>query len=267
MSYLVEYLCLSHVGKCRSVNQDNYICEGRIYNPEFDISSEADRPGFDSCNGMISGCVPLGGETQIFGVFDGMGGEEQGEIAALLAVKSVASACKKKKKTLPLLEYLAISSNQSIYEYAQKNGLASIGTTAVLLGFGKKDIGILNLGDSKAFQFSNDKLLQISVDHISPAPYGVKPPLTQYLGYPRSGNSPEPYIAKKRIVDGDIYLLCSDGLTDMVPVELMESVIGELPFETAGHRLMEYALEKGGRDNITLILCRVFCNGKRMKRK
>ena len=121
---------------------------------------------------------------------------------------------------------------------------------------------VANLGDSRAFRLRNGELLQLSADHTDAAllqGQGIrKPRLTQHLGIWPEEMVLEPYIAKGEIQAGDRYLLCSDGLTDMV--SNME--ICTLMKETGSichltDRLVAKALEKGGRDNVTVLAAQI----------
>ena len=95
------------------------------------------------------------------------------------------------------------------------------------------------------------------MDHYAVGIYGRKPPLSQNLGIPEKELLIDPYLAVGSYSGGDIYLLCSDGLTDMVEREEIASTLSDTPFEEAAERLLNRALENGGKDNITILLCRI----------
>ena len=131
-----------------------------------------------------------------------------------------------------------------------------MGTTAAILKFAKDRIYLCNIGDSKIFRFSKGTLQQLSFDHVCPSESQEKPPLSQNLGIPESETVISPYIATADYQVGDLYLICSDGLTDMVTLSEIEDLfISEK--EHAAEPLLRLALENGGRDNITLILLHV----------
>ncbi|MCD8157265.1 MAG: hypothetical protein LUD53_07575, partial [Clostridiales bacterium] len=123
-------------------------------------------------------------------------------------------------------------------------------------------VAICNIGDSRIFRLSKGQMEQLSMDHVGVAPYGRKPPLSQNLGIPPTEMLIEPYAATAAYREGDIYLICSDGLTDMLSTNQIAQVLGQYPIETAAGCLLEKALERGGRDNITIILCRTEARGK-----
>lgn len=248
MKYKIYYSCYSHVGKYRNLNQDNFLCDGKI---------------MDSHDGEIE--FPLNGNADadqpcVFAVFDGMGGEECGEKASLIAAQCAQKLTIGAQPIDDLLRY-CWEANEEICKYADENQVGTMGTTAVILAFAEKEIGLFNIGDSKAFRFDGEKLEQITVDHYENCgsmSFGKKPPLSQNLGIPISEMVLEPYLAKGYYKEGDIYLLCSDGLTDMVGNEEIKRILKEASgIEMAAKQLMFSALEYGGRDNITIIICRV----------
>ena len=149
------------------------------------------------------------------------------------------------------------SANERICDYAAETGASAMGTTAAMLVCAENEIILCNIGDSKVFRLSGKKLEQISKDHCAAAAYGSKSPLSQNLGIPVSDMIIEPYVAKGRYQIGDRYLICSDGLTDMVSLEEIRSVLVRTEFDKSIDRLLELALEHGGMDNITMILCKV----------
>ena len=95
------------------------------------------------------------------------------------------------------------------------------------------------------------------MDHIAVAAFGVKPPLSQNLGIPPDELVIDPYFARGSYNDGDIYLICSDGLTDMVSADGITEVLVSTPIEDAITKLLDKALANGGKDNTTIILCKI----------
>lgn len=250
MNYEIHYSCCSHVGKRRNENQDNFLCDGKH------LGDFGDPVKFS-----MHGCIDHS-QPNVFGVFDGMGGEEQGEIASLIAAKCAAELKIGPRPIEDLQQYCA-TANEEICRYVDNNDIGSMGTTAVIIAFAENEIDLCNIGDSKAFHFDGDKLEQISVDHYAATIYGEKPPLSQNLGIPPSEIMIEPNYARGCYHDGDIFLLCSDGLTDMVSKDEIAKILKELAaggttdVNKATEELLQKALDHGGRDNITIILCRL----------
>ena len=244
MKYKIICKGASHIGKHRGINQDNYILDKKI---------------LDSPKSM--GCIPAHGTATfdypfVAGVFDGMGGEERGEVASFLAAQRAANIVVSEKPVDDLLRFCRVV-NEDICQFTEINGLVAMGTTAAMLLFGPKDIALCNIGDSKIFRIADEKIEQISVDHYAVAAYGNKPPLSQNLGIPSNEIVIEPYVARGRYKNGDIYLLCSDGLTDMVSQDQIKEIVLGAPIEEAVEALVKAALEAGGKDNITVVLCLV----------
>ena len=111
---------------------------------------------------------PLAGNVSsksasIFGVFDGMGGEECGEIASYIAAKN-ASALEIKNNAVAELSQFCQKTNTDICDYVNKQELSAMGTTAAVLAFTQKGVTLCNIGDSKIFRFCDSVLEQISKD-------------------------------------------------------------------------------------------------------
>lgn len=248
MDYKVLYSCVSHAGRCRRMNQDNFICDGRYMD-----GVTADFP--------IDGCLE-NGRPAVLGVFDGMGGEERGEMAALLAAQEASGITWQNRPSEDLRMYCR-KANARICRFADQNGIQAMGTTAALLAFSQKGITLCNIGDSRIFRFTDSGLEQLSVDHVAAAAYGCKPPLSQNLGIPPTEMLIDPYLADLPYEEGDVYLICSDGLTDMLSPDEITEILKNADFDEAAGRLLEGALENGGRDNITAILCKIVPDKRR----
>ena len=241
MAYQIEYYFASHVGKCRKMNQDNFYCNGTSMH-------HVNR----GTGGVRKGTV-RSGENPVFAVFDGMGGEEQGEIAAYIAARQMGEFSFADGFQQGFFDFCA-AANRKICDHTRENGISSMGTTAAILGFTEKDSCLCNIGDSKVFLFAEGVLTQISYDHVGIAVFGKKPPLSQNLGIPEDEMIIEPYVAMGNYGENDVYLICSDGLTDMVTQERIQAILTENTGREAAKQLLEEALRNGGRDNITLIL-------------
>ena len=254
MGYQIDYACVSSIGKCRSENQDNFIC--------IDKYLESENQGTEN---VIHGCCRIK-KRLLLGVFDGLGGECRGEMAAYIASRKASRYAWDSKDPSDDLRSFCLEVNSEICRYAAENNISSMGTTAAMLLFDKKAIYLCNIGDSKIFQYSSGKLEQISVDHIGMAVFGHKPPLTQNLGIPECEIKIDPYIANGEYHVGDMFLICSDGLTDMVSnEEICETLKSGNPSNIAAE-LLGLALERGGIDNTTIIVIRILNDVNRIKR-
>ena len=157
MKYAVNYSAVSHIGRLRSNNQDNFICDGTFMN----LNAEGE---MTTASGQL-----ISGSSSLLGVFDGLGGEECGEVASYIAAKLAASVTPGEDAVGDLSDYCE-NANRAICSFAEKHEIRSMGTTAAILAFGPKQITLCNLGDSKIFSFSGGRLQQISKDHIAQAP-------------------------------------------------------------------------------------------------
>lgn len=248
MKYTINYAVLCHKGHVRSMNQDNFWCAATFL--------ESNNEGLPE---TLSGSAEAT-DTPAFAVFDGMGGEQRGEMAAYIAASQFDTLYRAKSKKDPKLFLLETCSviNDRICLYQQENHIRQMGTTAAILMFGMNDVYICNLGDSRVYLHSGIRLTQISHDHSVTGTDDAKPPLTQNLGIPETEFIIEPYIAKGPYRSGDRYLVCSDGLTDMVSESEMCSTLStHNKASDAANDLMRKALENGGVDNISIILCEV----------
>lgn len=244
MVYRIRYSCVSYIGNCRELNQDNLSCDGEY------LPVERSRAEFRK-----SGCT-TSKSSPLFGVFDGMGGEECGEIASWLAAKRAAELHPGRDVPASLFRFCK-EANEEICRYADEHALSATGTTAAILVFGARKITLCNIGDSKIFRLSDGKLKQLSEDHLMPAPYGEKAPLSQNLGIPASELRIEPYVAQGGYAVGDLFLICSDGLTDMVTEKRIRRLSGRGSPEEITQALLQEALHNGGRDNVTVLCCRI----------
>ena len=244
MQYNISYWCVSNIGKIRHINQDNYICDNRY------LETTEPNLSFPLCG------VKSSQNTSLFGVFDGMGGEECGEIAAYIAAKNAATLEIGKDPLDDLLQFCK-KANTDICEYASMNDISAMGTTAAMLAFTSSGVTLCNIGDSKIFRFCDGALEQISRDDVAAAAFGTKPPLSQNLGIPPNELVIDPYLAQGPYNVGDLYLICSDGLTDMVTTDEMARIMTSVPTEETTTALLNKALSNGGRDNVTIILCKI----------
>ena len=212
--------------------------------------------------------------SPLFGVADGMGGARAGEVASRIAVETltdgeVARADDGAAAEQRLAE-IAQAANQRIYELAQSDESRSgMGTTltAVLVEDGTIVAG--HVGDSRLYCLRDGRLERLTRDHslveelvrrgeLDPEEAKDHPQrsiITRALG-PEPDVEVETFTSPGR--DGDVYLLCSDGLTTMVDEERVAEILREAAsLEDAASALVEAANEAGGRDNITVVLFRL----------
>ena len=251
MAYQIEYAYACHMGKVRNNNEDNFWCCGETLAEE--------HQGIDH---IRTGCVPQS-DLPLLAVFDGMGGESCGEVASYLAAQSCGEFYRKNKRKLredpcSFLEEACAEMNRAVCGYSRENRIQSMGTTAALLAFGREGVFGCNLGDSRIYQARNGQFRQISRDHVLGGMMFGKAPLIQFVGIPEESMKLEPSIVREESAAGIRYLVCSDGITDMLADgEIADILAREVPVEETVGILLDRALKKGGRDNATLILCEI----------
>lgn len=225
-------------------------------------------------------------EEDLFIVADGMGGHASGEVASKLAVDTVkafySDTGQDEDITWPFRtgledDYAAnrlVTSiklaNRRIFEASTAQAqLRGMGTTAVGIAVAQDTLYVAHVGDSRCYRFHNGKLELITEDHSLLNDFRRSLHLTpeEEANFPHK-NIIVRALGMKATVDvdmqklspavGDIYLLCSDGLTGEVEDETIEKILGEVQdLEEACHQLVQLANENGGRDNVTVILARV----------
>ena len=251
MSMLIEAACLSLTGRVRRENQDRLYFAGQILPENGDLTVPL-------CRTQAAG-APL-----FLAVFDGMGGEANGALAAALAAEAFRDTVEGEDVPLPaaLTEALLLGNRRICGEMAR--GLPPMGTTAVAACLRGEELLLTNIGDSPAFLLRRGSLTRLSAEHTEAAllsRWGVpvrKPRLTQFLGIPPEEMVIEPHTLRLALQPGDWLLLCSDGLTDMVPPAELPALLEErAPVARNLLRLGDEAMARGGRDNLTAILCRL----------
>ena len=261
MAYQIEYAYTCHIGKIRNNNEDNFWCCGD--------SLEAQNQGMSH---IRSGYMKQS-EYPLLAVFDGMGGESCGEMAAFLAAEACGEHFKTAKDGIrndpeEFLNEICESMNQAICDYGRTNKINSMGTTAALLAFAEDAVYSCNLGDSRIYKSDREKFYQISQDHVLGHSLFGKAPLTQYLGMEEENLQLEPSISRQEIKIGDRFLLCSDGITDMLSDgEIADILSRDIPVAKTVEILVDRGLKKGGRDNITVVLCEIMEQPRNMFRR
>jgi protein phosphatase len=195
-----------------------------------------------------------------FAVFDGMGGEQNGEVAAYIAATTFDASYQEHPKApaAAFLQDVCMRMNEAICDYIDKQQLHSSGATAAIVLFDKNDVHICNIGDSRIYRYRGGELTQISLSHCDESAVFGKPLLTQNLGIPETEFIIEPYIAAEPHFCRDIYMICSDGLTDMVSDGDISAILSQKrDMDDCAEELKRKALEAGGVDNITIVLCQV----------
>ena len=208
----------------------------------------------------------------VFMVADGMGAHAAGELASKIAADTVPHTYLKHPLELPhdALKAAVEDANQKIHERGQANAdFRGMGTTASVLSLSPAGALVAHVGDSRVYRLRGDRYEQLSFDHSlvwemmlsgnmkeNEVPgYIPKNIITRSLG--PSETVQVDLEGMFPIERGDVYLLCSDGLSGQVTDEEMGVVLGALPVQEAARGLVDLANLRGGPDNITVIVARV----------
>ena len=214
-------------------------------------------------------------DVGVFALSDGMGGAAAGEIASRCFIETVqailangvpVSAAEKCTQ----VEEVFIDSNKRILEHAANNPDDwGMGCTADLLAFADRRYIIAHVGDSRVYLLRRRCLSQLTRDHslvqlqvdqgvLTPEEARTHPRKNIILRAVGTDPSVFPDILEGEALDHDIFLLCSDGLTDMVEDSLIQRILSSAaPLQQKADGLIEAALAAGGSDNVTVVLCQV----------
>ena len=243
--------CGCHTGRIRKTNEDNFCFNGIYLDEQNNGLKEI----------LTIDAIPARGFR--IAVFDGVSGEDNGELASHAAAASMAKyRLRVSDRMNPAWMFSSLCDELNAAVLAARHGrsVKQMGTTMAALYMGFRHVYVCNIGDSRVYRMRNGKLKMLSVDHVE---YkigrpGSKATLDQYLGIDPEELRLEPHIVKVKKRQGDRYLVCTDGLTDMLPDESIREIINtHQNCAPCVSRLIEEALAQGGRDNITVMLCQV----------
>ena len=214
----------------------------------------------------------IGNLPNLFIVADGMGGHNAGDYASRFCVEFFTNKIKESDLTspIPMIDSAVKEANNILRIKAQEQEeLEGMGTTFVVATIYDKEMYVANVGDSRLYVIGKE-IKQITVDHslveamittgeISRCEARVHPNkniITKALG---ANVAVEPDFFEVYLEDGDIVLMCSDGLTNMLEDETIEAIIRDNfdDLEVAGETLVKIANQNGGKDNIAIIIIKV----------
>jgi serine/threonine protein phosphatase PrpC len=207
----------------------------------------------------------------LFVVADGMGGASSGEVASRMAVETLERGLP--DGSGPAQDRLAArveEANEAIHDASRMDAEhAGMGTTLTAAYIDAEEAAIAHVGDSRAYLLRDGELRQLTRDHSLVDEFVRQGKLTEEEARDHPQKSiitralgPEPAVEVDRqtlpLRDGDVLLLCSDGLTSMVHEDEIAPILASAgSLQEAGKRLIAAANEAGGRDNITVILLRI----------
>lgn len=236
-------------------------------------SKNEDAIGYDSALGLVV-------------LADGMGGHRGGEIASSMTVDTVINRL---QQSLPeinsgevdetsgfsresiCIQDAVVEANSQVYQASEANPEhKGMGTTIVVLQFYNNSFSLAHIGDSRCYRMRSDKFEQITKDHSLLqelidrgfyTPEEARKSMNKNLVTRALGIDPivMPDIQEDIVLKNDIYLLCSDGLTDLVEDKDIYLTIKQFSanLEEAAKQLITKANQNGGKDNISVMLCRI----------
>jgi protein phosphatase len=231
-------------------------------------------------------CFKLVPELNLFILSDGMGGEAHGEVASNIAVETIAAYCAGKgngnsgappheprpeltEKTNRLVGAI-VSANHEIYDSAAKHpAQKGMGATVVAIWLNDNRLSIAHVGDSRLYLLRAGDLVQLTQDHSLVAEQLRRGIITreqaeksdmQSVLIRALGIEPDVQVDadEQLLMEGDILVLCSDGLSRMVSdVEIASTLLTSTEMQAAANRLVDLANEYGGEDNVSVVVVRV----------
>ncbi len=213
----------------------------------------------------------------MFAVADGMGGAQAGEVASSLAAAALVEESIDPRATgeEAIVELVRVANRRVHQRAIDDSAAAGMGTTMTVAVFHPDGTVVIgHVGDSRAYRLRDGELEQLTNDHslvaelvrrgeLTPAEAEVHPQrsvITRALGTDFDVDV-DAFTVQSR--DGDVFLLCSDGLTTMVDAETIADIVqrGKDTLEAAAHALIRAANDRGGDDNITAVLFAVTAGG------
>jgi len=207
---------------------------------------------------------------RLLAIADGMGGHAAGEVASKIVISTLEHLDEDRRidDLMGELRHTVLEANHRIATAVEHKGeLEGMGTTLTALRFVGSQVGLVHVGDSRAYLLRNGTLDQITHDDTYVQYLVDTGKLTpeEAKDHPRKsvilrallGSDVEPDVSIREAFAGDRYLLCSDGLSDVVSIEtIADTLLIDDPQESAD-RLVELALRGGGPDNVTVIVADV----------
>src|SRR5688572_27692827 len=200
---------------------------------------------------------------------DGMGGAQAGEVASEIAVDSFDGGLGNGAPADGLVRVIQ-EANRRIHERSRSDEQAAgMGTTCTAAYVGEQEVTIAHVGDSRAYVLRDGELTRLTRDHSLVGELVARGKLTEEQAETHPQRSvitralgPEPEVQVDvqayQARAGDVFMVCSDGLTSMVPEARVREILQAAgPLEAAGRDLIAAANDAGGRDNITVVLFRL----------
>lgn len=231
----------THVGKVRQQNEDNYI---------------------------------VSAQSGIWAVADGMGGHDAGDVASHTVVEELGliAPASSAAELLAACEARMVNANSRLKRLADARGFSVIGTTVAMLLIYDRVFACVWSGDSRIYRVRESQITQLSIDHTEVQELVAEGTLSAEEARTWPGrnvitraigtyDSPELEMTNGSLEPGDVFVICSDGLTNHVENhEILAAATGNTP-QRACNLLVEMTLERGATDNVTVVMVRFDPNG------
>jgi PPM family protein phosphatase len=207
---------------------------------------------------------------RLLAIADGMGGHAAGEVASKIVIGALEPLDEDRRidDLMRMLRDTVVEANHRIADAVkQRKDLEGMGTTLTALRFVGSQVGLVHVGDSRAYLMRNNQLSQITHDdtYVQYLVDSGKLTPDEAKDHPRKsvilrallGTDVEPDVSIREARAGDRYLLCSDGLSDVVSTETIAETLQIPDPQESADRLVELALRGGGPDNVTVIVADV----------
>jgi PPM family protein phosphatase len=211
---------------------------------------------------------------RLLAIADGMGGHAAGEVASAVAISAIAPLddenLTSSEDMLDALAEAVASARDTLHDMSASDpAVEGMGTTLTALLWSGAQVAVCHIGDSRAYLLRDGDLYQITRDHtliqslvdegrLSPAAAQNHPQRSLIIRALQGSTDADPDLAMHEAFVGDRYLLCSDGLTDVVADEAVHTVLSTVPdADKAVGALIALAIRNGGPDNITCIVADV----------
>lgn len=247
--------CISDVGNIRSRNEDSYL--------DIDLNSNGEK-----------GVVMV--------VADGMGGHRAGDVASRVVIETIKKRILSKNHDpdQESLKDAVIEANNKVFGMSRENSdYSGMGSTCTAILIIRGMAYVAHVGDSRAYLVRNGESFKITSDHTVAEQMRMSGSITSE----KARHSPQRHILTNAIgirqdididvidsidtIPDDSYILCSDGLTEYIEDSELANIITQHDPEDACKLLVDIAKQRGGSDNITALIVKVFDNGSGSKRR
>ncbi len=273
---IVEAHATSHVGRVRKGNEDNFLLLDCGEGSSWTSSQKSDALIIESQKFNVSD------NGIVLAVSDGMGGALAGEVASKMAVDIVSEALleddlektispeESQEKLVNKLFEATVFANHSIHERGREPEYQGMGATFTSVAISHDDVSLVQVGDSRVYLLRGSNIYQVTKDQSlvqqlidsgqisaeEAETHAMKNVILQALG---AQNEIHPVATAFRPRNNDIFLLCSDGLSNKIDGVVIQEIVYENleNLKVACAELIKEANDRGGEDNITVILARV----------